>query len=166
MKKVYLPLLSLILMLSCNQEEEQTAPSNIYTGPAIFFEKTDGADWTDPANQDRITPNVWLTRADRRPIFNIAQESEATFNPDSLSEPCAILSPIGTKWAFGNTANLDSLVFDQFLNTVRCVPGSVIGRDMVLYLEEEDVYIDIRFNSWSVGDNGGQGGFSYTRKTR
>ena len=51
------------------------------------------ADWTMEANQDRITDNVWLTRANTRGIFNIKTESNYTDN----------MSPADTEWAFGTT---------------------------------------------------------------
>jgi len=43
----------------------------IWTGPTKTFVKTDSADWTLEANQDRITDSVWLTRADKQSLFNI-----------------------------------------------------------------------------------------------
>jgi hypothetical protein len=45
--------------------------AEIWTGPRIDFSKEAGADWTLPENQDRITDNVWLTRQDTKPLYNI-----------------------------------------------------------------------------------------------
>ena len=47
----------------------------IWTGAPMTFTKADYADWTNAANQDRITDNVWLTRKDTQGLFNIAQET-------------------------------------------------------------------------------------------
>src|SRR4051812_21025600 len=44
----------------------------VWNGPMITFTKPDFSDWTLPVNQDRLTDNVWLTRADINPLFNIA----------------------------------------------------------------------------------------------
>ena len=44
----------------------------------------------------------------------------------------------------------------------------VVGENMVLYLIEENIYIDIKFTSWSEGNGDGEGsggGFSYERST-
>src|SRR3954471_8767027 len=65
----------------------------IWTGPTIDFAKTgaDPADATDPLNQDRLTPNVWLTRAANEGMFNIAPGHEAN---------CVrFTSPADTLWA-------------------------------------------------------------------
>ena len=48
---------------------------SVWTGPKINFSKQAFADWTLPENQDRITDNVWLTRADLMGVFNIAVDS-------------------------------------------------------------------------------------------
>lgn len=41
----------------------------------MTFTKTDIADYMNAANQDRITSNVWLTRANKRGLFNSNSES-------------------------------------------------------------------------------------------
>ena len=62
----------------------------IWTGPEIFFEKASFADWALPENQDRITPRVWITRANSFGLFNIKVE---TFHNSTIS-------PQDTEWAF------------------------------------------------------------------
>lgn len=137
----------------------------VWNGPSITFTKPDFADWTLPANQDRLTNNVWLTRRDTRPLFNILVEDFA----DTL------VSPFDTEWAFGPTqpgnpgpiiaSNFGNLVFGAFVpalghgvgsNAVRYGPG-------VLHLISNDIYLDIRFTSWTQEIGGG--GFSYIRST-
>jgi hypothetical protein len=50
----------------------------VWNGPSITFAKPPGfADPTLPANQDRLTDNVWLTLGDTRQLFNIRIESGA-----------------------------------------------------------------------------------------
>jgi hypothetical protein len=112
-------------------------------------------DWTLPGNQDRITDNLWITRADTRGIFNIAQED--------AFEPVSIASPTKTEWAFGKTSDgVETLDFDNFLHTVEFEPPGMLNRDMVLHLLTGDIFIDIKFTSWT---SGGGGGFSYVRST-
>ena len=127
---------------------------NIWTGEALTFTKDNGADPTQEANQDRITDNVWITRGNGGgQIYNAAVESDASKST----------SPEDTEWALGTTANIENLTFDAFRDIVR--PQDVVGKDLVLHLISDDIYIDIQFTSWSQGSNSG-GGFSYTRSTQ
>lgn len=132
-----------------NQIYSQT----IWNGPTTIFTKTNNADWNLQANQDRITPNVWITRKNTQGIFNISQELGYTST-----------SPMDTEWAFGTTSNIGSLSFASWVVTVANNPPAMVGQNMVVHLISEDIYIDIKFTSWSVGSLGG-GGFSYERST-
>ncbi len=122
----------------------------IWSGYDFEFTKPDGADWTLPEFQDRITDLVWLTRQTAEGLFNFASESEyAMFE-----------SPIGTEWAFGTTADIDSLEFDCWECVTDSNPRALVGQNAVLHLIDENIFIDIRFTSWSCCR---QGGFSYMR---
>ena len=61
------------------------------SGQSITFTKEDYADWTLEENQDRITDNVWITRQDQNPLFNIAEEqdyySSSSFYYDAFGSP-------------------------------------------------------------------------------
>jgi hypothetical protein len=136
----------------------------VWNGPLISFTKPDFGDPTLPVNQDRLTSNVWLTRGDFFPLFNIAIEPGYTGG-----------SPADTEWAFGPTqpgnpgsiraSNHANLAFTSFVlsldaqigeNAVRYGPG-------VVHLITDDIYVDIRFTSWTKGPGGG--GVSYVRST-
>jgi hypothetical protein len=139
----------------------------VWNGPMIAFTKPDHADWTLPVNQDRLTDNVWLTRAEIMPLFNIAVE------PSYMEG-----SPSDTEWAFGPTqpgnpgpiraSNYANLVFQSFAlsldqkighNAVPYSPG-------VLHLISDDIYLDIAFTSWTIANSDELGGgFSYIRST-
>lgn len=125
----------------------------IWTGPTKTFVKTDSADWTLEVNQDRITDSVWLTRADKQSLFNIVTETKYT----------AFLSPANTEWAFGTTADIGTLTFENLQDANNGSPASMIDKDMVLHLISDDIYIDIKFTSFSGSNSGG--GFSYMRST-
>jgi hypothetical protein len=129
----------------------------VWNGPRITFTKADYADWTDPANQDRMTPNVWLTRQDDQGLFNI--KTESSYDRDYNT------SPSDTEWAYGTTANLLGLDFMSWRNWARTYGGvpEIIGRDAVVHLISEDIYIDIKFTSWTSGEGDGGGGVSYER---
>ena len=153
MKKLY----TLFFMLVAFGVNAQTE----WTGPTITITKADFADWTLPANQDMLTANVILTRADNRGIFNIAVETEFD-NYDYLS-------PLDTEWAIGSIADgVGTLTFDTWDNTHGADPTSVVGTPQVLHLITDDIYIDITVTSWTQGPNSGGaggGGFSYDRST-
>jgi hypothetical protein len=118
-----------------------------WTGPEMVFSKAESTDWTLEANQDRITNNVWLTRANNQGIFNIAQED--SFQGGSGAGP----SPIDTEWAFGRISDgVQNLTFTTwgFAHSGGGPgnPASLINQDMVLHLISDDIYIDIKFLSW------------------
>ncbi len=152
-------LLLMVGLWSCSDDE--TPPGNIdpndptvviWSGPSISFEKLEGSDPSLEENQDNITALVALTRGnDGGQIFNAVSESSS----DKAN------SPAGTEWAIGTTDNLESLNFQRFRTAVG-EPKSIVGEDLVLRLVEENIYIDIRFTSWSQGR---LGGFAYERST-
>ena len=132
----------------------------IWQGDNITFTKGDQSDPTLQANQDRITDNVWITRANKTQdgsngygqIFNIKEETKPDVNN----------SPLGTKWAIGTIDQIESLTFKKFRAAVG-KPKDVPGKDLVVYLEKDDIYLSLKFSSWSQGQ---KGGFSYERSTQ
>jgi hypothetical protein len=126
----------------------------IWNGPSITFSKAALADYTLPENQDHITDRVWLTRATTNGLFNIKAETFFTH----------LLSPLRTEWAYGTTANYDTLTYhdwETWTGGSGGGPPSTVGKDAVLHLVTENIYIDINFTSW--GGSGGQ--FGYVRST-
>ena len=165
MKKNYILTLTFLFALSGLMAQ------TIWSGPNITFTKDDGADWTMEENQDRITDNVWITRANNKGVFNIAQEMEYQGDgsgPDSFGP-----SPVDTEWAFGRTSDgVENLTFTTWIvATTEFDPGGLasptdlVDKEMVLHLITDDIYMDIKFLSWAVGNNNGMGGFSYERAT-
>jgi hypothetical protein len=126
--------------------------TEIWSGRTFAFSRAADADYTQAVNQDRITPLVWITRAGTQGIFNIKTESAYTMNA----------SPAGTEWATGDAVNHASLTFRPWQTWAANNPPATVGRDAVLHLIAEDIYIDIRFDSWGVGFDGG-GAFAYHR---
>ena len=68
-------------------------------------------------------------------------------------------SPLGTTWAVGTIDQRESLTFKKFRAAVG-KPKDVVGKDLVMYLEDHDVYLSVKFTSWTEGKNGG---FVYER---
>lgn len=131
---------------------DPTGPSfNIWTGPKITFVKEDDANPSSQANQDRISDRVWITRGNSGgQIYNIQQESSANKST----------SPVDTEWARGTIDNIANLTFAPFRDAVN--PKNVVGQDLVLHLITDDVYIEIKFTSWSQNK---RGGFAYERSS-
>jgi len=149
MKKKYILVPFLLILLNCIGLKAQT----IWTGSTTTFIKEKNGDWTLEASQDRITSNVWLTRANNGGIFNFA------FEPAGAST----ISPKDTEWAYGTTANYASLTYQNLKALKGGNFGSILdGQDIVLHLITDDIYLDIKFTSWKSGKGVG---FSYERST-
>lgn len=124
--------------------------AQVWDGPPITFIQR-GIDPDLPENQDRITDNVWLSRAKTRGLFNA--KTEAGYGPGS---------PAGTRWAFGRLEDLATLRFEDWETWNGRFPPGMVGQEAVLHLVPDDIYLAIAFKAW--GRQSG-GGFSYTRST-
>ena len=164
MKNISL-LFSLLFVLSCSNDSPDDLNNDdnnggtpvtdyeVWTGANITFTKAPNTDASQAANQDRITSSVAITRGTSGgEIFNAVSESDATKN----------VSPRGTKWAVGNIADVESLSFSSFRSAVG-KPKNVVGKNLVMYLEDDNVYISVKFLSWASSQSGG---FSYERSTK
>jgi len=155
-----LSLLFFLVLTACSDSSSSDGPETppdivedyvIWDGPTTTFSKTSGADPTNSTNQDNITPSVAITRGNGGEIYNAVSESEATQG----------VSPSGTRWAIGSVSNIQNLTFSSFRNTIR--PQEVVGKNLVLHITQEDVYLSVKFLSWEGNQNGGA--FSYERST-
>lgn len=148
----------LFIILAFNFVIAQTT----WDGPAMTFTKADNANPSLEANQDRITPNVWLTRGADNVLFNVVSQTAA---PSS-----GFNSPLDTEWAEGTTANFNQLTFTDFKTSAPLASNGkrkviqMVDKDYVLHLISDNIYIDIKITSWTSGRAGG-GGFSYQRST-
>ena len=121
----------------------------LWNGPTISFSKAAFADPTLPANQDRLASDVWLTRGSSSGLYNAARETGfADFS-----------SPAGTEWSYGTLANYASLTYTNWEGWFGGPrpngggPGSTVGKDAVLHLISDDIYLSIKFTSF--GSSGG-----------
>ena len=73
--------LLLALPVTLDLAREAWAVPTVWSSPASTFAKSgdDTTDPTDPLNQDRLTNNVWLTRAGFEGMFNIAPGHEDAY---------------------------------------------------------------------------------------
>ena len=128
--------------------------AEIWDGPTIVFTRPANVSSLDPVYQDRITDNVWIARDLFKGIFNAASEGEYQ----------SFVSPAGTEWADGQLADYASLTYQAWqLWNEGDPPGIMIGKEAVLHLIADDIYLSIKFLSWG-GPTGG-GAFSYERST-
>jgi len=128
------------------------ADATIWNGPLTTFTEPAGGTGTSPADQDRITPGVWLTRNTTQGLYNAATETGFT----------AFVSPADTKWAYGTLANYASLTYTDWEDWTGHNPPSIVDQQAVLHLVNEDIYMSVEFLSWGIR---GSGGFSYLRST-
>lgn len=149
-------ILSILFGIHCGLSQ------NIWTGEKITFVKGNFDNPLLESSQDRITDLVWITRGNSNVLFNAKTESSA--------EISGYISPADTEWAEGTTNDLNNLVFTDFKNAApKSMNGSprvklMVGKNYVIHLITDDIYIDLKILSWSSGQNGG-GGFSYERST-
>ena len=127
----------------------------IWRGAPVTFTKANGTDPNLEQNQDRITDQVWITRANGGgPIYNAVVESGSDDGPS------------GTLWALGTTTSIGNVTFTSLREALGDGRGAfrgIVGKDLVMYLMEDNIYLDVKFTSWSERR---EGGFSYTRSTK
>src|SRR5438552_3852105 len=92
-------LMRLCLVAFCDSLSARAA--TIWNGPTTNFVNNAGSDPTEPANQDRLTDSVWITRGALEGIYNAATESSFTH----------FSSPRGTEWSDGALADHVSLSY-------------------------------------------------------
>lgn len=149
----FLVILFLFSLLSCSKDKNQpTKDYKIWNGPSIEFTKLVGANPKDKLNQDEITASVSITRGDNGEIYNALLEEKAQKE----------ISPLGTEWAIGETSNIANLSFSSFRKAVG-KPKNVVGKNLVLHIIKEDVYLSVQFTNWGQSQ---KGNFSYRRSTK
>lgn len=126
-------------------------------GSEVSFEHTDGG-----TEVDVIDTGLSITRGVIRGLYN--PEEEEGYDTSSSH-----VSPIGTEWnneGWYDLENVANRTFTTWTNIVQTLngPPSSIGKELVMHDTINDKYYAIKFSKWSIGDNGGQGGFAYTRK--
>ena len=125
--------------------------ATVWNGPQLTYNQP-SADPTQATNQDRITPDVWLTRAASKGLFNAFYETTAT-----------AFSPTNTEWAFGALTNYASLHYTNWLAWLNgASPVTLVGQPVVVHLISDDIYLSMQITFWAAG---GSGGFAYLRST-
>ena len=142
---------AVVLLVTGAMTGLRAGATQVWNGALASFAVPAGSDWQQASNQDRLTPNVWLARANTRGLFNAASEtSYASF-----------FSPSNTVWAFGALSDYATLNYASWEAWNGHNPPSMVGLDAVLHLLSDDIYLSINFTSWG----GPGGGFAYLRST-
>ena len=147
-------LLPILLVLAQLADPIASEAATVWTGPVTTFTDATGSDPTQPANQDRLTPNVWITRGLQFGIYNAKTETGFTH----------FFSPADTEWADGTTANYSSLSYTDWNTWAKIIhggPPNTVGVNAVAHLISDNIYLDVQFTSWAITG----GGFSYQRAT-
>lgn len=126
--------------------------TEVWGGPMTSFTLASGSDPTLAINQDRLTANVWITRGAIQGIYNAAVETNFT----------RFLSPTNTEWSYGDLAYYKFLTYTNWEAWNGQHPPSMVGRDAVVHLISDDIYLALRFTEWGSGSSGG---FAYLRST-
>ncbi len=153
----------LLFLLVASHLSINVISQEIWNGDFVQFQRTPTGSIFDLENQDRISSSVWLTRDNTRGLFNIRQEQEYTNNQ----------SPDDTRWAFAgingnpidgfsakNFQNLNFTNWETALGGRTQLLNNILNRPAVLFLQVENIYVDIEFTSWGANGNGG---FTYLR---
>jgi len=129
--------------------------AQVWTGPVTTFTQAPGANPALPANQDRLTANVWLTRAITMGLYNAETETGYT----------KFSSPAATAWALGALADYAALTYTNwealYGGSGGGGPTSLVGKQTVVHLLADDVYLSVVLTAWAQHG----GGFSYQRST-
>ena len=114
--------------------------------PAGHLNKAAEGDWMDPANQDRVNDDVILTRlSDGGVLFNAVTETG----------PVNKVSPEGTLWAVGPTAEQQTkAAYVDFKSSMAGKMKNLPGMTLSMYLTEANLYYDVKFVGWGSGSSG------------
>lgn len=167
---VHVILVSLAVVLSLISLVPTVRAQTVWSGLTLSFSKPDGVDGTLSENQDQITDHVRLARGSSAGLYN--DVAEIGWNGSG---------PKLTKWATtlvaGNeelteneivATNFANLEFTDWLPAYggggdNALHERIQGRRAVLYLVDDNTYLDIQFSYWGAGHFGGAGGFAYMR---
>jgi hypothetical protein len=140
-----------------------TRAATVWTGPTITFSKVANADQTLPANQDKLTNNVILTRASTQGMFNIAQEAAfASTSPKDTTWATSINNPSQTI-AATNFAALTFATWQTAYGGSGSLNTNITTHNAVVHLVSDDIYLDLTFTAFQGGGTGGS--FTYQRST-
>jgi hypothetical protein len=133
-------------------------------GPEVRFGRPEDVA-TDAVNAvDVIDTGVALGRnSNQGGLLNTLEDNLNGYNEGSYDG-----EPTHTEWNTEGWDNLDNVttrVYDNFFDMKQALPNNdLIGVEIIMHDTLNDKYYTFKFDRWSVGDNGGDGGFGYVRR--
>jgi hypothetical protein len=133
-------------------------------GPAVTFARPENVA-TDAVNAvDVIDTGVALGRDnDRGGLLNTLEDDLTGYNNGSY-----VGEPTYTEWntdGWADLSNVTTRVYDNFKNMKQDLgDDAFLAAQLVMHDTLNDKYYTFKFSRWSVGDNGGEGGYSYVRR--
>ena len=114
--------------------------------------------------QDIITPNVTLAHGTTFGLYNAAQEMshETGVSPKRTLWATKFNNPEGSLIAASNWADLNYTDWRTAYGGPGLLAENIDAANAVLYLIDDDVYLDIQFTQWGQGFGNG-GAFAYLR---
>jgi hypothetical protein len=137
-------------------------------GPAVTFGRPEDVA-TDAVNAvDVIDTGVALGRnSNYGGLLNTLEDSLNGYGNGSGQS--YVGQPTHTEWNTDGWADLSDVttrIYDNFRDMRQSFPDedAMVGAEIVMHDTLNDKYYTFKFDRWSVGDNGGDGGFGYVRR--
>ena len=133
-------------------------------GPAVIFARPENTA-TDAVNAiDLIDTGVALGRdSNQGGLLNTLEDDLNGWNNNNYNG-----QPTFTEWntdGWADLSNVTTRAYQNFKDMKQDLPNNdLIGVEIIMHDTLNDKYYTFKFNRWSVNDNGGDGGFGYTRR--
>ncbi len=122
------------------------ADTMVWSGTEVIFTKSGRTDRTNADKQGHTAENMWIVRSNDQDQVSSEKGGHA---PNSFLTYCLA----DTEWAEGSAEDWQSLNFVPWVRFADRVPNdNLAGKDGVLHLIADDIYIDIEFFSWYWGE--------------
>jgi len=135
-------------------------------GPAITFARPEDVATDAVDAVDVIDTGVALGRDnDYGGLLNTLEDNLNGYG--SGSGQSYVGQPTYTEWNLDGWANLSDVTtrtYQDFRAMRQQVDSDMVGAEIVMHDTLNDKYYTFKFSRWSVGDNGGDGGFGYVRR--
>jgi hypothetical protein len=133
-------------------------------GPAVTFARPENTA-TDAVNAvDVIDAGVALGRnSNQGGLLNILEDNLNGWNNNNYAG-----QPTYTEWntdGITDLSNVTTRFYDNFKNMKQSLSDDeFLATHLIMHDTLNDKYYTFKFSRWSVGDNGGDGGYSYVRR--
>ena len=137
-------------------------------GPAVTFARPEDVATDAVDAVDVIDTGVALGRdSDYGGLLNTLEDNLNGYG--SGSGQSYVGQPTHTEWnkdGWADLSNVTTRTYQDFRDMRQSYPNedAMVGDEIVMHDTLNDKYYTFKFSQWSVGDNGGDGGFGYVRR--